>query len=113
MSRREVMSASPSYFPEPDAYGPAPRGRPAPLWKRSTVWAFADSRPGQGGGRKPGTPGIPAKPHWYAGDQRLDRVLAGLRSGAQPSAVQLAAEWHVSRRTAERIIRAARARLED
>jgi hypothetical protein len=116
-ANRHVVTANRrlGYFPEPDAYGPPPRGRPSPLWKRSTVWAFADSRPGQGGGggRKPGTPGIPAKPHWYAGDQRLDRVLAGLRSGAQPSAVQLAAEWNVSRRTAERIIRAARALLED
>ena len=46
------------YFPEPDAYGPAPRGPAGPLWKRSTVWAAADRRPGKGGGgRKPGTPG--------------------------------------------------------
>ena len=72
------------YFPEPDAYGPAGRGRPAPLWKRSTVWAAADGRPGMGGGHKPGTPGAPAKPHPYAGDERLARVLADLRSGAQP-----------------------------
>jgi hypothetical protein len=103
------------YFPDPDAFGPAPRGRPAPLWKRSTVWAYADSRPGKGGGggHKPGTPGAPAKPHPYAGDQRLDRVLAELRSGAQPSAAQLAREWTVSRRTAERIIRAARTMPQD
>ena len=116
-ANRHVVTANRrlGYFPEHDAYGPAPRGRPAPLWKRSTVLAFADGRPGQGGGggRKPGTPGIPAKPHWYVGDQRLDRVLAELRSGGQPSAVQLAAEWNVSRRTAERIIRTARALLED
>jgi len=97
------------YFPEPDAYGPASRGRPAPLWKRSTVWAAADARPGLGGGRQPGTPGTPTKPHPYAGDARLARVLADLRSDAQPSAAALAAEWQVSRRTAERIIRAARA----
>jgi hypothetical protein len=103
------------YFPQPDAYGPAPRGRPAPLWKRSTVWAAADSRPGQGGGggHKPGTAGAPAKPHPYAGDQRLARVLAELRSGTQPSPAQLAVEWNVSRRTAERIIRTARALLQD
>jgi hypothetical protein len=101
------------YFPEPDAYGPAARGRPAPLWKRSTVWAAADSRPGVGGGHKPGTPGAPAKPHPYAGDERLDRVLAELRSGARPSAAGLATEWGVSRRTAARIIRAARAVLQE
>jgi hypothetical protein len=93
------------YFPEPDAYGQAPRGRNAPLWKRSTVWAAADSRPGMGGGRKPGTA---AKPHPYAGDPRLARVLADLSSGIQPSAPALATEWNVSGRTAERIIREAR-----
>jgi hypothetical protein len=116
-ANRHVVKANRrlGYFPEPDAYGPAPRGRPGPLWKRSTVWAAADARPGKGGGggHKPGTPGAPAKPHPYAGDQRLAQVLAGFRSGAQPSAAQLAAEWNVSRRTAERIIRAARALLED
>jgi hypothetical protein len=101
------------YFPEPDARGPARRGRPAPLWKRSTVWAAADRRPGMGGGHKPGTPGAPAKPHPYAGDERLERVLAVLRSGAEPSAAALAERWNVSRRTAERIIRAGRARLRD
>jgi hypothetical protein len=99
------------YFPEPDANGPARRGRPAPLWKRSTVWAAADSRTGMSGGHKPGTPAAPAKPHPYAGDARLARVLADLRSGAQPSAAGLAADWGVSRRTAERIIRAARSLL--
>ena len=95
------------YFPEPDAYGKAARGRRAPLWKRSTVWAAADRRQGMGGGRKPGTPGAPAKPHPYAGDERLTRVLAELRSGTQPSSAELAAEWNVSQRTAERIIRTA------
>ena len=35
------------YFPEPDAYGPAARGPSGPLWKRSTVWAAADRRPGK------------------------------------------------------------------
>ena len=102
------------YFPEPDAYGCAARGRPVPLWKRSTVWAAADRRPGAGagGGHKPGTSGAPAKPHPYAGDERLERVLAEIRSGIEPSAAGLAAEWNVSRRTAERIIRAARTFLQ-
>jgi hypothetical protein len=113
-SGRDVIHANRrlGYFPEPDAHGPAARGRPAPLWKRSTVWAAADSRLGGCGGHRPGTPGAPAKPHPYAGDERLDRVLAEFRSGARPSAAGLAAEWGVSRRTAERIIRAARALLQ-
>ena len=99
------------YFPEPDAYGTTAKGRRAPLWKRSTVWAAADRREGMGGGHKPGTPGAPAKPHPYAGDERLARVLADLRAGAEPSSAELAAEWNVSQRTAERIIRAARTLL--
>ena len=101
------------YFPEPDARAPARRGRDTPLWKRSTVWTAADRRPGMGGGHKPGSPGAPAKPHPYAGDERLAQVLVGLRAGVRASAVDLAEEWGVSRRTAERIIRAARAQIED
>jgi hypothetical protein len=99
------------YFPEPDAYGKAPRGRRAPLWKRSSVWATADRRQGMGGGRRPGTSGGPVKPHPYAGDERLTRVVADLRSGIELSSRELAAEWNVSQRTAERIIRTARALL--
>ncbi len=96
-------------FPAPDGYGKAARGRPAPQWKRSTVWAVADGREGVGGGHKPGGPGAPAKAHPYEGDERLARVMSELRSGIRPSAARLAAEWGTSRRTAERIIRAARA----
>jgi hypothetical protein len=94
------------YFPEPDAYRPARRGPQSPLWKRSTIWAAADRRPGMGGGRKPGSSG---KLYPYAGDERLTRVLGELRAGREPSAADLSSEWGVSRRTAERIIRAARA----
>jgi hypothetical protein len=113
-SNRDVIHANRrlGYFPEPDAYGRTSRGRRAPLWKRSTVWAVADSRPGIGGGHKPGTPGAPAKLHPYAGDERLASVLSELRSGAQLSAARLAAEWNTSRRTAERIIRTARSLLD-
>ena len=96
------------YFPEPDQYGPPVNGRPVPLWKRSTVWAVADGRTGKAGGHKPGTPGAPAKPHPYAGDPRLHVVQALLRDGRDPAAAELAATWNVTRRTAERIIRAAR-----
>ena len=109
-SSRDVIHANRRlhYFPDPDAYGTTSKGRRAPLWKRSTVWAAADRREGKRGGHLPGTPGATAKPYPYAGDERLDRVLAGLRSGVTPSSAQLAAEWNVSQRTAERIIRAAR-----
>jgi len=51
------------------------------------------------------------KAHPYAGDERLEAVLRLLRSGSEPSTADLAAQWHVSQRTAERIVRAARAQL--
>jgi hypothetical protein len=110
-SGRDVIHANRrlGYFPEPDDYRPVRQGRPAPLWKRSTVWAAADRRPGQGGGRKRGSR---VQPHPNAGDARLDRVLADLRSGTQPSAAALAGEWNVSQRTAQRIVRAARSLLQ-
>jgi hypothetical protein len=112
-SGRDVIHANRrlGYFPEPDGYGSTRKGRRAPLWRRSTVWAFADSRVVAAGGHKPGTPGAPAKPHPYAGDPRLDRVMGELRSGIRCSAAGLAAEWGTSRRTAERIIHTARAIL--
>jgi hypothetical protein len=99
------------YFPEPDAYGPPASGRPVPLWKRSTVWAAADARTGKAGGHLPGTPGAPAKPHPYAGDPRVRQVQDVLRAGREPAAAELAAKWNVTRRTAERIVRAARAAI--
>jgi hypothetical protein len=113
-SSRDVIHASRrlGHFAKPDAYGMTGKGRRAPLWKRSTVWAAADGRKGKGGGHKPGTAGAPAKPHPYAGDERLAHVLAQLRLGAEPGSVELAALWNVSQRTAERIIRTARELLE-
>jgi hypothetical protein len=64
-----------------------------------------------GGGHKPGTPGAPAKPRPYAGDERLTRVLNELRAGGIPSAADFATDWATSRRTAERIIKAPRVLL--
>jgi len=112
-SSRHVIHANRRlrYFPEPDAYGTTSKGRTAPLWKRSTVWAVADNRKGMGGGHPVGTPGTGSKPYPYAGDDRLARVVADLESGAQVSAADLAAEWDTSRRTAERIIKTAKALL--
>jgi hypothetical protein len=109
-ANRDVIHANRrlGYFPEPDAWDVASNGRRSPRWKRSTVWTVADGRTGKAGGHKPGTPGAPAKPHPYAGDQRLDVVLARLRGGEEPSAPGLAAEWNTSLSTAERILRAAR-----
>ena len=108
-SSRDVIHASRrlGHFPKPDAYGMTSKGRRAPLWKRSTVWAVADGRKGKGGGHKPGTAGAPAKPHPYAGDERLAHALAQLRLGAEPSSAELAGQWNVSQRTAERIIEVA------
>jgi predicted DNA-binding transcriptional regulator AlpA len=95
-------------FPEPDDVRTGGRGRPTPVWRRSTVWVAADNRKPVGGRGRPGASGKPAKPHPYAGDPRLGAVLAILQSGAEPSSLRLAGEWGVSQRTAERVIRAAR-----
>ena len=99
------------YFPRPDDYGTTVKGRPSPRWRRSTIWEAADNRKGSGGGRPPGIPHPSPKLHPYAGDERLEAVLRLLRSGTEPSTAALAEEWHVSQRTAERIVRAARAKL--
>jgi hypothetical protein len=100
------------YFPEPDAHAPGHRGRPVPLWRRSTVWDAADHRTGPHGGHLAGTPGAPPKPHPYAGDARFARALAGLQVGEPLTTAGLAGEWEVSRRTAARILRAARDQLQ-
>jgi hypothetical protein len=68
--------------------------------------------PAPDGGHLPGTPGAPPRPHPYAGDQRLTRALAGLKVGEPLTTVGLAGEWEVSRRTAARILRAARDQLQ-
>jgi hypothetical protein len=112
-ANRDVIHANRrlGYFPEPDDYDVARNGRRSPRWKRSTVWDAADARPGKGGGHKPGTSGAHPKPYPYAGDERLDAVLARLRSGRRLSASALAAEWGTSQRTAERILSTARSLL--
>jgi hypothetical protein len=99
------------YFPRPDGYATTAKGRPSPRWRRSAVWAAADGRQSSRGGRRAGTASSPGKAHPYAGDERLEAVLRLLRSGSEPSTAGLAAQWHVSQRTAERIVRAARAQL--
>lgn len=113
-SGRDVIHANRrlGYFPRPDSYGPARNGRPAPLWKRSTVWSAADGRVGIGGSREPRARRPVLKPHPYAGDQRLEDVLSQLRAGRRPRAADLAAAWRTSRSTAERILRTARTLLE-
>jgi hypothetical protein len=98
-------------FPDPDSHKAAPRGRPSPRWRRSTVWAVADARQKAGGGKPQGAPGAPRKAHPYEGDARLETALGVLRSGNVPDAAALAAEWGVSQRTAERIMQAAREQL--
>ena len=98
------------YFPEPDAYGPARRGRRRPAVE--AVHRLGRGRPPPRAWAAATSPALPAPPPSRTptrATQRLARVLAELRSGTQPSAAALAAEWGVSRRTAERIIRAARA----
>ena len=61
------------YFPEPDAYGTTARGRAPRCGSDRLCGPRPTAAPASGGGHKPGTPGAPAKPHPYAGDERLDR----------------------------------------
>ena len=72
-SSRDVIHANRrlGYFPEPDAYGRTARGRAPRCGSARPCGRAADHREGKGGGHKPGTPGAPAKPHPYAGDERL------------------------------------------
>ena len=48
------------YFPEPDAYGPGPPGPAHPAVEALHGLGRGRPPPGQGGGRKPGTPGPPS-----------------------------------------------------
>src|ERR1700741_923783 len=91
------------YFPEPDAHGPARRGRPVPLWRRSTVWAAADRRIGPDGGPLPCTPRAPRPPP-AAAPRRRPRPLPGLKAGEPLTTIGRGGEWEVSRRTAARIL---------
>lgn len=72
-------------FAAPDGYVSGPGG-PSPRWRRATLWAWAASPRQAGQGRKPGTASHRAKPHPYAGDARLDAVLAWLGQGRELTA---------------------------
>jgi len=52
---RAFLAANEGYFPEPDHTESLPSGRLHRLWKRSTLWEFADgrSRPGRRGRARP------------------------------------------------------------
>ena len=87
------------YFPGPNAYRRARRGRPAPLWKRSTVWAAADSRPGMGGGHPTGPSGLLARARDLDAEHRAetgrpisrDTLCARLRIGRDKASALVAA----------------------
>ena len=105
-ANRHVVTANRrlGYFPEPDEYGRLPGAAPPAVEAVHSV-GVRRHRPGQGGGggRKPGASGVPAKPTGMRATSGWTASLAELRSDAQPSSAQLATEWNVSRRTAERI----------
>lgn len=97
-------------FVAPDVVEQLPNGKSSPQWKRSTVWAFADSRPGKGApraGKRQSRP-VAAKSAPYATDERVNALRQRLHSGLPVRAEQVAGEYGVSTRTAERLIRAAR-----
>ena len=75
----------PTGWPEPDSWEELPSGRQRPLWKRNSIWAYAEQRrhPGHAGGRKRGSRTLP---HRYAEDPRLQlaRDLLAEQPDARP-----------------------------
>lgn len=98
-------------FVAADGWEDLPNGKQSPRWKRSTIWAFADSRSGHGS-PKTGTRRSRAtqpKSAPYAADERVSTLRRRLSAGEQLRAEAIAAEFDVSTRTAERLLSAARA----
>ena len=60
----------PAFWPAPDDWQDLPSGRRRPLWKRSSIWTYAEHRkhPGHAGGRNRGSRTLPFR---YASDPRL------------------------------------------
>lgn len=98
-------------FVAADAWEDLPNGKRSPRWKRATIWAFADSRRGHGspkaGTRRSRAPQPKSTP--YAADERVSALRQRLSAGEELRADAVAAEFSVSTRTAERLMRAARA----
>lgn len=98
-------------FVAADDWEDLPNGKRSPRWRRSTIWTFADSRPGHGSPRTGTRRSRPAQPRTppYAGDERVSALRQRLSAGEQLRAEPVAKEYRVSIRTAERLISAARA----
>ncbi|MGH3716267.1 MAG: helix-turn-helix domain-containing protein [Micromonosporaceae bacterium] len=91
----------------PDDVTELPSGRLRRRWHRRTLWAYADNRAQhRSPGPPPGTPSTQRKPHPYADDPRLDQIRELLNAGVRTA--EIAARIGVSRRTASRLIKAAK-----
>jgi hypothetical protein len=102
----------------PDQVEPLPSGRIRRYWYRTTLWRFADGRPlRHSTGRPPGSRAPVRQPHPYADDPRLAVAIAMVihahtsGTGTRGLGATLAAQLGLRRRTAERLIAAARRRL--
>ncbi|ACU77816.1 hypothetical protein Caci_9003 [Catenulispora acidiphila DSM 44928] len=80
-----------------------------PRWRRATLWDAADARTGHGSPRSGPRKSRDPKPATaaYASDERVIALKRRIATGDHPQAVDIAAEHHVSTRTAERWLRAA------
>jgi hypothetical protein len=111
-SRVIFSNLSHGQFVEPDAPPvQLPNGKASPRWYRRTVWNFADTRPGKGSPRAGARRSRPAKQRSapYANDERVTVLRHRLEAGERLRADAVAGQYGVSTRTAERMISAARA----
>lgn len=98
-------------FVAPDSWQDLPNGMRSPRWKRATIWAFADARPGHGAPRTGTRRSRAAQPPRaaYATDERVRALRQRLSAGELLRAPAVAAAFDVSMRTAQRLLRAAQA----
>ena len=92
----------------PDHVETLPSGRKRRRWRRATVWSFADTRHlRHSTGHPPGPVGA-RKPHWYAGDPRLQAATRLLTTTGDADrrglTGRLAAQLRIHPGTARRLL---------
>jgi hypothetical protein len=105
----------PALVDNPDDTEALPSGRQRRRWRRSTIWAYADSRTAdKGGGRPAGSGTHPHKGRNYGNDPRLDTAVQLVKRATASGhstrglGTELAAKLGVDERTARRLIAAAK-----
>lgn len=97
-------------FPEPDKEVPMPSGKDGKkrkMWRRSTIWRFADGRDGRGGGRPQGTGTGPRGPR-YQNHPYMNQARLALATDPNPNAAEFARRHGLKEHTARRLLAAAK-----